>query len=350
MKAWEILGRLSVKDLEKIERHASFLSLAARLEPNNANFVELMTESLFRDHRLSKRDLVAKLTLQIYTGIKRKGHLHLDGSANLIVPVLAKKPYGMCPWQDLESELSSNIRPSTFAQKIRDLTLIHALVFVIRKTGTEKLLVMPEEALPMVRKGFALAPRLPEEPSNDFGRQLSPYELRNSLDQIRIFSLQTPSPNEVFELSLVKDSGKKGSLLIPTTATFGELHDVLLEFAGWDDEHLHEFQVKVSDPEPDTIVVDGLTPDGDPLETMRPGDYREDQVQLGQLLSVNNNTLSYLYDFGDRRQVVVKVLRVLPRGEDVTYPKVLPFKRETRKNHPPEAKIKGRGTRSKRQS
>jgi len=332
-----------MKDLEKIEWKSSFLSLAARLEPGEMGIEDLSTNSLFSDRRLSKRELVAPLTRQIYAGLDRKGQMRFDGSANSIVPALAIKPYGTCPWQELENELASLIRPPTFAQKVRDLTLTYATVFVIQGTGNERTLVMPEEGLPVVRKQFALPPRLPAETAENFGKRLSPRELTPFLDQIPTFSLRSPSPREIFEVSLVKNSGKKGTVFIPTTATFRELHHVLQEFAGWDDEHLHEFRVKMIDPEPNTIVVDGLGPDGEPIETMRPGDFREDQVQLGQLLSGKNNSVLYVYDFGERRQVKVKVLRVLPRGDDTAGPKIQQSKIRTVRSLPNHRSQKRRG-------
>ncbi len=53
---------------------------------------------------------------------------------------------------------------------------------------------------------------------------------------------------------------------------------MLQKFAGWHDEHLHEFQVNVVNPELDSIVVDGLTPDGEPLEKKRGTVYWEQNI------------------------------------------------------------------------
>lgn len=321
------------------------LSRIAGLGSGDIDFGEEITDMLFRDQRPSKRDLVLKLILQIYAELNQEGNMWFDGSANLIVPALASKPFGMCPWQELEGELGSNIRPSTFAQKIRALTHIHATVFTIRGANHEKILVIPEESLPALRNNFNLPARLPEETETDFGKQSPPRDLKEMLDQVPIFTLLNPRSDEIFELLLVKDSGKRGTLLFPSTATFRELHGALQEFAGWDDEHLHEFQVKVVDPEPDIIVVNGLTPDWMPVEYMTPGDYREDQVHLGQLLSGKNDTVQYHYDFGDQRYVKIKVARVVPRDEHATYPQLLrPTPRKKRAKPNRRTQSKGRGT------
>ncbi len=124
----------------------SILSRIAGLRSGNIDFGEEITDTLFRDQRPSKRDLVLKLIMQIYEELNQEGNMSFDGSANLIVLALASKPFGMCPWQELEGELGSNIRPSTFAQKIRALTQIHTTVFTIRGANHEKLLVIPEES------------------------------------------------------------------------------------------------------------------------------------------------------------------------------------------------------------
>ncbi|HMF33502.1 MAG TPA: hypothetical protein VKK79_18915 [Candidatus Lokiarchaeia archaeon] len=262
----------------------------------------------------SKPRLIATLCRRYYACLPDLTAWHLDGSEHSIVPVLAGKPYGTSSWAALEDEMLSFIRPSTFAQKLSSLEG-RGLVFAISPEGSRKkrdrTLVIPDEILPQVRHTFKLAPQLPKEDAPDFGIPLSAEELEEHLLQIPGFVLTSPSPEDVVELAVTKDTGKTGVLHVPATVSFRDLHYALQTFAGWHDDHLHEFVVEVRAPERNFITIDGLDPLGKPVEALHSSEFREDQVQVGQILSMDNRIVHYLYDFGSPHKVVGKVTRVL---------------------------------------
>lgn len=77
-------------------------------------------------------------------------------------------------------------------------------------------------------------------------------------------------------------------VLVPDSMSLAELHDVIQQSMGWNDSHLHEFEIDaqrfgVPDPDPeehDESLIDEAT------------------TTLG-LVASEGDELSYLYDFGD---------------------------------------------------
>jgi hypothetical protein len=92
--------------------------------------------------------------------------------------------------------------------------------------------VIPEEILPQVRKNLHLPIQLPEENIADFGQIMPESELETAIQQIPEMSLKSPSSDDVFEMQLKKDTGKKSVLQILSIASFRDLHMILQDFAG----------------------------------------------------------------------------------------------------------------------
>jgi Plasmid pRiA4b ORF-3-like protein len=72
-------------------------------------------------------------------------------------------------------------------------------------------------------------------------------------------------------------------VLVPASATLGDLHDVIQIAFAWDDDHLHAFTV-------------GRRQYGDPYFD---AEYDEDKVTVAAAFDRSRKSLSYVYDFGD---------------------------------------------------
>ena len=97
-------------------------------------------------------------------------------------------------------------------------------------------------------------------------------------------------------------------VLVPETVTLTKLHAILQSTMGWTNSHLHEFEIAhrrygLPDPEWDM--------GGEPLTDER-------RVRLQPLLESGVRRLTYLYDFGDHWEHVVKVEDLLPPNPDST--------------------------------
>lgn len=96
-------------------------------------------------------------------------------------------------------------------------------------------------------------------------------------------------------------------LWVPATITLPKLHQVFQATMGWENYHLHEFEITgerygIPDPEFD-----------------RDSDLRSQaRVRLGKILG-DAKSFQYTYDFGDNWQHRVKVEKWLPPDPDITY-------------------------------
>lgn len=103
-------------------------------------------------------------------------------------------------------------------------------------------------------------------------------------------------------------------LLMPCVFTMAQLHTVLQNAVGWEDCHLHEFQ------------VGGLTigaPDPDAPRTL----INEKKVRLLDVLGKDGAKGVYTYDFGDGWEHSIVVEKVLASEPGVAYPVCVAGKR-----------------------
>ena len=119
---------------------------------------------------------------------------------------------------------------------------------------------------------------------------------------------------------------------VPSTYTFWDLHVAIQDAMGWQDYHLHEFQMK--DLSGQKLFV-GIPSEEDDFI----GDFMEPRKVLpgwkhkvSKFISITNPTFKYIYDFGDDWYHTIKLEKVLPAEEGVTYPRCIGGKR----NSPPE--------------
>jgi hypothetical protein len=93
---------------------------------------------------------------------------------------------------------------------------------------------------------------------------------------------------------------------VPAEMTLGDLHQVIVRAMGWDGGHMHSFS--------DGITEWGTAGGGLDVED-------EDEVNVGFVLSVPGERLSYLYDFGDGWEHDIKLEKVtMPGGPRASAP------------------------------
>jgi len=100
-------------------------------------------------------------------------------------------------------------------------------------------------------------------------------------------------------------------LLVPADMTLEQLHRVLQEAMGWDDDHLHEFRIgqrRFGRPDPDDRLL-RRSPIGN-----------ERTVRLIAVLDKVGAKAVYTYDFGDSWKHEIVVEKVLPPEPGCSYP------------------------------
>lgn len=103
-------------------------------------------------------------------------------------------------------------------------------------------------------------------------------------------------------------------LLVPSTLKLSEFHTVLQLAMGWNDMHLHQFTV-------------GRQHYGIP-ETDWPDDIlNEHKYRVYNLLTAEDETLIYEYDFGDGWEHKIVLEKILPFETDIKLPQCLKGKR-----------------------
>lgn len=101
---------------------------------------------------------------------------------------------------------------------------------------------------------------------------------------------------------------------VSSDMTLRTLHQVIQGAMGWQDAHLHEFEVgdrRYGEPSDD---------DWEPI-------HDESRVKLGSLVDQGVTRFQYAYDFGDGWEHAVAIEKVLPLDPDRQYPSLITGKR-----------------------
>jgi len=107
---------------------------------------------------------------------------------------------------------------------------------------------------------------------------------------------------------------------VPENYTFWGLHVAIQDAMGWQDYHLHVFEML--NPSTGSKVNIGI-PEG-PLDTeFLPGT----QLRIADYFSMENRLAKYEYDFGDGWVHEIRLEKILPRKEGVDYPICIAGKR-----------------------
>ena len=101
-------------------------------------------------------------------------------------------------------------------------------------------------------------------------------------------------------------------LLMPSTMTLGDLHLAIQAAMGWDDYHLHAFDV-------------GGRQYGDPASVDEVAD--EDRLTLNGLIKSGVTRFAYTYDFGDDWEHALVIEKTEPAVEGAVYPVCIAGKR-----------------------
>ncbi len=113
-------------------------------------------------------------------------------------------------------------------------------------------------------------------------------------------------------------------LLIPSNATFWELHIAIQDSFGWEDYHLHQFFVGSAwDRNATHIAIPNPEDDwGEGEESLD-----EATTKLEEFLSEDQPKLTYVYDFGDNWEHKIILEKVLPFSSQEVFPQVVAGKR-----------------------
>ena len=96
-------------------------------------------------------------------------------------------------------------------------------------------------------------------------------------------------------------------LLVSSTTSLWEFHDILQTAMGWTDSHLHMFESRGEFyGAPDDELVDSMN--------------NEEHVRLDKVLIGEKDTLRYEYDFGDGWKHKIVLEKILPYAESVVVP------------------------------
>ncbi len=93
-------------------------------------------------------------------------------------------------------------------------------------------------------------------------------------------------------------------VLVPASATLGDLHEVIQVAFAWDDDHLHAFTI-------------GLREYGDPGFDM---EHDEDKITLAEAFARARKPISYVYDFGDSWQHEIALEKAVESDPTTAYP------------------------------
>ena len=101
-------------------------------------------------------------------------------------------------------------------------------------------------------------------------------------------------------------------VLIAKDGTFWDLHMAIQDVMGWEDAHLHAFQVTSDDRQ---ITEIGVPNPDDDMEVQAGWD-----IPITAFLSKPRKTLRYLYDFGDSWEHKVTLEKIMVREPEGVYP------------------------------
>ena len=100
---------------------------------------------------------------------------------------------------------------------------------------------------------------------------------------------------------------------VPANLSFGDLHWVIQEVMGWENSHLHEFEVLIPGETQKTYI-------GIPDEEWEQRVLEEEDVPLVDYFSPQLQRIKYIYDFGDNWEHEILLEDILEPDPAVEYP------------------------------
>ncbi len=123
--------------------------------------------------------------------------------------------------------------------------------------------------------------------------------------------------HSVYQLKITLDGIKPPiwrQILISSHIDLEQLHDVIQEAMGWDDDHLHQF-------------VSGRTGYGLPDDDFGIETEDEKKYKVSQILKKEKDKLMYEYDFGDSWEHSVVLEKILSADAEYKLPRCIKGKR-----------------------
>ena len=102
-------------------------------------------------------------------------------------------------------------------------------------------------------------------------------------------------------------------ILIPTSATFWDLHSAIQDVFHWNDSHLHMFFY-------DDAIVEKLIKFGIPSDEDKTTTFPSWKHKISKYLNLEEPYLRYVYDLGDDWIHMIELENILPAEKGVTYP------------------------------
>jgi len=131
--------------------------------------------------------------------------------------------------------------------------------------------------------------------------------------------------SQVYQFKITLDGIKPPiwrRIQVPETYTFWGLHVAIQDAMGWDDYHLHEFEMV--NPSTDLKANIGIPVQDEVFDReVLPGGKQK----IADFFSMENRTASYVYDFGDSWEHKIQLEKILLREKGVEYPKCIKGKR-----------------------
>lgn len=115
-------------------------------------------------------------------------------------------------------------------------------------------------------------------------------------------------------------------IVIPSNATFYELHIAIQDSFDWADYHLHQFLIgRIYDPNAIRVMLPA------PEDLFDDQDFvtkDESKTKLSELIKEVGQKINYEYDFGDSWEHLIELEKILPFDSKVAYPQVVTGKRK----------------------
>jgi len=102
-------------------------------------------------------------------------------------------------------------------------------------------------------------------------------------------------------------------IAVPETYTFYDLHVAIQNAMGWEDRHLHAFEI----PGKTTARIE--CPFAEP-ETGEKDEYYTTEIPLSKFLNKEGQACKYQYDFGDGWRHTIMLEKILPKEPAIKYP------------------------------
>jgi hypothetical protein len=131
--------------------------------------------------------------------------------------------------------------------------------------------------------------------------------------------------NHIYQFRITLNDSKPPiwrRIQVPENYSFWDLHVAIQDVMGWEDYHLHEFEI--INPSTNLKVNIGI-PDKDDFfgREVLP----EWNQKIAKYFSMENQSAHYTYDFGDDWVHKIKLEKILPREKNIDYPICIKGKR-----------------------